>query len=138
MSKSSRVQSNLLQQNCYIRDVSRSVDLKTSVSDLVYESLDEVRSDNGVSFEKKEYPYHITPQYVNSFVESSDYRRDPISAINNGVSRQNLGDISAMQEVLNMDASSQRVLFEQLQAKFNSVGKSSENSVNNNEVNNNG
>lgn len=115
---SSRVQSNLLQQNCFVRDVVRKVDLKSENSDSCFISLDEVLSENGVSFVPRKYPYPITPHYVNSFVDSADYRRDPVSAINNGVKRQNLGDISQIQSVLSMDSSLQRSLYEQLSAKF--------------------
>lgn len=115
---SSRVQSNLLQQNCFVRDVVRKVDLKSENSDSCFVSLDEVSSENGVSFVPHKYPYPITPQYVNSFVDSSDYRRDPVSAINNGIKRQNLGDVSSIQSVLDMDSSLQRSIYEQLSAKF--------------------
>lgn len=132
--KSSRVQSNLLQQNCYVRDCSPAVDVRTVLQDEPsYVSLDEVSDDNGVHFEYNSYPYPVTPQYVNSFVESSDYRRDPVSAVVNGVKHNNLGDIRDFQNIVNMDSSVQRELYEQLKSKFEV--KSAVNSEVNSEVN---
>lgn len=113
----SRIQSNLLQQNCFVRDCSNKSDIKGEPM-TSFDSLDEVTTDKGVELVTTKNSYHITPQYIDSFIDSADYRRDPISAINNGVKRQNLGDISAIQAVAKMDLNSQRSLFEQLSAKF--------------------
>lgn len=125
MSKSSRVQSNLLQQNCYVRDCVRVTDLKTdSSSESSYFSLDEVKCDDGVKFKKNLYSYPITPSYVNSFVDSSDYRRDPSNAIANGRKRVNLGDCSEIQRIMQLDSASLGALYSQLQAKFGSVPSS--------------
>lgn len=126
---SSRIQTNLIQQNCFVRDVARAVDLKSESPDFMYTSLDEVTDDKGIHFEEHDVPYPITPAYVNSFVDSVDYRRDPAGAIANGVSRTNLGDISVMQQVLSMDSSAQRSLYDQLFAKF--AAKSDVESVSN-------
>lgn len=115
---SSRMQSNLLQQNCFVRDVCRKVDLKSVNSETTYDSIDEKVTDKGLEIEHNSYPYPITPQYVNSFVDSSDYRRDPANAIANGVKRQNLGDISAVQQVFKMDTVTARALFAELSKKF--------------------
>lgn len=124
MSKTSRIQSNLLQQNCFIRDVTTKVDLQSVNSDSVYGSLDEQTTSDGIRFKVNQYPYPITPSYVNSFVSSTDYHFDPANAIANGVKRPNLGDITKFQDVLNMDSVSQRSLFEVLSAKFATASKS--------------
>lgn len=117
-SKSSRVQTNLIQQNCFVRDVSKAVDLKSESPDFTYQSLDEVVDDKGIHFQKEYLPYPITPAFVNSFVDSADYRRDVNGAISNGSSRVNLGDVTSMQQILSLDTASQRSLYERLSAKF--------------------
>lgn len=122
MSKSSRVVSNLIQQNCYVRNMCVSEDLKSDgSSESSYYSLDEVQTDDGVSFKKNLYPYPITPSYVNSFVDSSDYRRDPVNAIVNGRSGSNLGDCRDFQNIMSMDSASLSKLYLQLQKKFSAV-----------------
>lgn len=116
----SRVQSNLLQQNCFVRDVTLKSDL--SVPSIVsFESIDEVVTDKGVEVRKTVEPYHITPQYVSSFVDSVDYRKDPIGAIANSFKRLNLGDITDVQKVASMDVSSARALYAELQKRFAEV-----------------
>lgn len=117
---SSRVQSNLIQQNCFVRDCSQKTDLQSVVTDKKFYSLDEKPSDNGFSYELNEYPYPITPQYVNSFIDSSDYRKDPANAISNGSKHVNLGDIRSIQDLSKLDTSVQRSLYESLKSKFSS------------------
>lgn len=126
---SSRVQSNLLQQNCFVRDVTKKDDVKGDSIDS-FLSLNEVVTDKGVELKTTVEPYHITPQYVSSFADSSDYRKDPISAINNGVKRTNLGDITDIQRVSAMDASSARALYEQLKARFSVSSENKTDEVN--------
>lgn len=116
---SSRIQSNLLQQNCFVRDVTRKVDIQGSVPDF-FESLDEVVTDKGIELKRSVEPYPITPQYVSSFADSSDYRKDPLQAISSGVNRQNLGDISDVQRVAALDFSDARALYERLKKQFDS------------------
>lgn len=119
MSKSSRIVSNLLQQNCYVRDVTRSVDLKSpSSSDSQYLSLDEEQTDEGFKIKKNLYPYPITPDYVASFADSSDYRRDPANSVVSGVKGKNIGDCTDFQKIMNMDSSDMYALYNQLKTKF--------------------
>lgn len=122
---SSRVQSNLIQQNCFVRDCSQKSILEPVASDKVFLSLDEKPSENGVSFELNEYPYPITPEYVSSFADSTDYRRDPANAVANGVKRPNLGDIRSIQDLSKLDTSVQRAIYDSLQAKFSAQSSSS-------------
>lgn len=112
-----RIQSNLLQQNCFVRDVCVASDLQHISSDK-FCSIDEKVDDKGVHIEINEYPYPITPDYVNSFVDSSDYRLDPFNAIVNSSKRNNLGDIRAAQEIASMDSEQARSLYKQLSEKF--------------------
>lgn len=138
--KSSRIQSNLIQQNCFVRDVVSATDLRTSSVDKVYGTLDEETTQNGVRFKISEQPYPITPQYVNSFVDSADYRRDPANAIANGVKRENLGDVRDVQNLSKVDTMSAQELYAALKAKLEAFEKSQVTPaptpapVNNNEV----
>lgn len=115
------LQTNLISQNCFIRDIAPVVDLKTDYPEEFYESMEEVvDTDNpSLSHVRKVYPYEITPEYVNSFAESSDFRKDPVSAIVNAPQgRQNLSDIRDYQKVSDMDDTSARNLFEELKQRF--------------------
>lgn len=118
---SNRLQSNLLQQNCFVRDVVR-LDTDCSLCDQpsTYVSLDEVVSSDGVKLVETSNPYPITPDYVNSFAEGSEYRLDPLNALNNSVKRRNLGDVRGIQDISNMDNDQLVSLFEQLKSRFSS------------------
>lgn len=118
MSANKRIRSNLLQQNCFVRDISAAVDLAAPFEDSTFVSLDEKVTESGLEFSYNEYPYHITPQYVNSFAEGADYHRDPLSAISSSAPRVNLNDIRNLQDVSSMDTEQSLALFKQLQAKF--------------------
>lgn len=115
-----RVQSNLLQQNCFVRDVTVFSESTLSPVDS-FVSLDEVSDPSGIHFEEKVYPYPITPQYVDSFIDSSDYHKDPVGALNNAVSRRNLGDLTDLQNVSSMDMSTARALYSELSRKLSSA-----------------
>lgn len=131
------IPSSLIQQNCFVRDVVRLVDAPISSSSEQYVSLDEVVTDTGVQLRETVVNYPITPQYVNSFVDSSDYRKDPFSSVVQSSKGSNLGDIRDIQNISSMDSSQARELFNQLKARFsqseNSVSQS-ENSISSSEV----
>lgn len=122
-SKSKRVVTNLLQQNCFVRDVREPFDIQDPLQSSSYVSLDEKIVENGFKQEYNVYDYPITPSYVDSFVDSSDYRRDPANAIVHGHDKKNMGDVTQLQDILHMDTSSQRELYIQLQKKFNAPAK---------------
>lgn len=122
-----RVPSNLLQQNCFVRDITKNSQSSASPL-LTFDSLDEVTTERGVEFRVSENPYPITPQYVNSFADSSDYRRDPVGAVNNSHNRVNLGDITDFQKVVSMDMTEARTLYSQLRDKFSKSEVSKSNS----------
>lgn len=119
-SKSSRIQSNLLQQNCFVRDVSRCDDLCSNDSESDFVSLDEVVQSDGIKLVPSLHPYPITVDSVNSQVESSDYRNDPVGAIARSVPRHNLGDIRGVQDLFSMDPVAARALYDSLSLKFSS------------------
>lgn len=127
--KTNRVQSNLLQQNVYVRDcVGSPVDLRCGFVPCTYFSLDQVVQDDGVKEVLSEHDYPVTPDSVNSYVSSCDYRLDPAGAIAGSVKRQNLGDVRAMQDVSKMDAAEAQALLSSLQARFSSA-QSAQNEV---------
>lgn len=125
----SRVQSNLLQQNCFVRESVRSSDLVNSSSPEVFLSLDEVVTSKGVNLVQDEFPYPITPQYVNSFVDMADYRNDPFGSVSSSVRRSNLGDIRDVQRLSELDTESARILFDELKARFELSSNSVEGSI---------
>lgn len=108
---------HLIQQNCFTRDV--TVHSSTPVrSPVKFTSLDEVSTPTGVEIKITENDYPITPQYINSFVDSSDYRRDPLGAIANAPQRRNLGDVRQVQDVSKMDTPELLALYNQLKTRF--------------------
>lgn len=115
---------NLIRQNCFLRDVTRSSPREVAYNEryegIVYESIDEVvRCDgSGTDLKLSENSYPITPQYVQSFVDSADYHCDPLAAIANSSARLNLGDVTDYQKINSMDTSEQIKLYQQLQEKF--------------------
>lgn len=116
------LKTNLIKQNCFVRECVNIPYEETQKTEK-YLSVDEITTDKGIELKYTEHDYPITPEYVNSFADSSDYRRDPMGAIANGSKRPNLGDITEMQEVASMDMESARSLYEQLKAKFGEVTK---------------
>lgn len=120
--KTQPIVTHLIKQNCFTRDVTvHSSDPERSSTH--FTSLDEVSTPNGVEIKITENEYPITPQYVNSFVDSADYRRDPLGAIANAPQRRNLGDVREIQDVSQMDTSELLALYNQLQARFGEAQK---------------
>lgn len=113
-----KLSSNLLKQNCYIRSTVDECDKCTDYSEKSFVTIDEVVTSNGVHIVENSIPYPITPQYVNSFVDSSDYRRDPVNAVLNAPRRQNLGDITGIQDICGFDFISAQKLYQALKTKF--------------------
>ncbi len=113
-----KIFTNILKQNCYIRDCVEEKEVSTDYIDKFYTSVDEVVTSNGVKLVENQVPYPITPQYVNSFVDSSDYRRDPVNAVINAPKRQNLGDISGIQDICGFDFITAQKLYQALKTKF--------------------
>lgn len=115
-----KVKTNVLLQNCFVREFVRSD--RSVAQPSQYLAVDEKIRDDGsgvdLVYHVEDYP--ITPEYVNSFVDSSDYHNDPLGAMARASlsPRVNLGDITALQEVAKLDATSARELYSALSARF--------------------
>lgn len=98
-----RLQSNLLQQNIYIRDCARASDVETSVCEK-YPELE--RRDTDCGFEERvvSRDYPITPESLNSFAETADYKNNLVEAMHAPSRGKGLGDIRDMQDLQNMDS----------------------------------
>lgn len=112
---SKMVRSNIIAQDCYIRDVSPKVVKKSEYAVRRFPSLVEVPSSVGVHYDLCDFDYPITPESVKSYVDSTDYKRDPAAAIAVGSCGVNLGDITELQRVTNSDVSSVRLTIEKIQ-----------------------
>lgn len=124
---SSRVQSNLLQQNCFVRDVTVKTSIDGAVSSpKTFLSLDEETNQGGVKIVEKVNDYPITPHYVASFADSVDYRKDPFGNLQ--APRQNLGDVTAYQKVSSLDTEEAFALYNQLKERFSQVKSAQANS----------
>lgn len=92
-----------IKQNCYLLDTREKVRQTSKPNRTIkqYNSIEEIQLPNGFVQEvvKKDYP--INSDTITSYIESSDYRLDPMSAIQNAPKRVNLGDVSQVQEFVN-------------------------------------
>lgn len=118
------VRSNLLQQNCFVRSSVQRNDVCNSSAPDSFCSVDEIVTQKGVELNFREESYPITPQYVASFADSADYRKDLVSAFNSPARGQNLGDITDIQKVSSMDSEGATLLYRQLQDNFSKQSES--------------
>lgn len=112
-----KVRCNLLQAEVYVR---YPVCLIDGAPVRRYCELQEQPCSNGIIEHCVEVDYPITPESVNSFADSADYKKNP-EVINQAVSRQNLGDISEIQKVLSHDLSAMRDMLAQSQEVLKKV-----------------
>lgn len=68
-----------------------------------YYELREIQTDDGYVEKLVEVDYPITPDYVKSFANSSDYRNDIERAMNEPARGVNMGDMTNLQDIVNMD-----------------------------------
>lgn len=94
-----KVQSNLLQQDIYLRDCLPAYEKSCPVSKKYFE-LQRKTVANGIVEELVECDYPITQESVNSYLDTSDYRNNPAQAILNATPRKNLGDITEIQDFI--------------------------------------
>lgn len=123
-----KADSGLLKNNCFLKDAYSFVDLKTQYPKKQYLSCDVITTigPDGVPVAKHEFSLHdyeITPDSVDSQVEAADYRNDVMGAIAGSKPGKNLGDVSSMQDILDMDDSQAFALMAQLQERFSSSSK---------------
>lgn len=144
MNKSKKVYSNILQQDCYIRDCRVAYDLASCNNpaslESKYMSVDEIVVDNGVEVKTSLHDYPITPDSVNSYLDSVDYKSDLTKSVNSPPPGVNLGDVSAIQEFNSMSDSAKFSLYKELFARFSKLSDASPISgdPNNNDNNNGG
>lgn len=110
-----KVHSNIIAQDCYLRDVTPKVVKKSEYAARRFPSLVEVPDSVGVHYDLCDFDYPITPESVKSYVDSTDYKRDPAAAIAAGSRGVNLGDITDLQHVTNSDVSAVRLTLERIQ-----------------------
>lgn len=104
-----RVRCNLLEAEVYVRYPVCLIDGKPVRQ---YCELQEIPCANGVIENYVAVDYPITPESVNSYADSADYKKNP-DIVMQAVPRQNLGDISEVQKVLANDMSAMREMLAQ-------------------------
>lgn len=104
MKKNRRVKCNLLEAEVYVRYPVCLIDGKPVRK---YCELQQQPCSNGVIEQYVEVDYPITPESVNSYADTADYKKNP-DVITTAVPRQNLGDVSEIQKVLSNDMSALR------------------------------
>lgn len=101
--KCTRLKTNILRQDCYVRECFGAEDLRSHVASVkTYPVLEQVTEQGGVREVLSERPYPVTPESVNSFADSCDYKLDPAGCQISG--RKNLGDIRFAQDLFSMDS----------------------------------
>lgn len=113
--KKSCVVAGRILQNVFLSDARTAEDLNTMNENSKYYELRRTVVSDGIKEELIEVDYPITSDYVNSFSDSADYKKDIPGAIaGSDTSRKNLGDVVDMQRVLSMDSESAKKLAQNL------------------------
>lgn len=99
-------------QNVYLSVARTAEDLNTKNEGKKYYELRRHVLQDGIKEEYVSVDYPITPEYVKSFGDSADYKKDIAGAVVESAqnARVNLGDVSALQDVLSNDSESARKL----------------------------
>lgn len=106
-----RVRCNLLEAEVYVRFPVCIIDGKPIRQ---YCELQETPCKNGVVENYVQVDYPVTPESVNSYADSADYKKNP-EVVTKAVSRQNLGDITEIQQVLRNDMTAMRDMLQRSQ-----------------------
>lgn len=113
--KTRRLECNLIKQNVYVRDFVAPYDAPVKT---VSQYPELKRENSQFGFEEKvvvsDYP--ITPESVNSYAETADYRNNLQEALNSPSRGKGLGDIRDLQDLQNLDTSVIRERIEALNA----------------------
>ncbi len=115
------LKSQLLQQNVFLRDTIPAYDLKKgNIAKEYYDVIEEdIIDKEGFPIHReviKKVPYPHTPESVQSFESSTDYKIDPSNA--RRVDGVNLGDLSAVQSLLHSDSAAQNPDYQELLKKI--------------------
>lgn len=89
-----------LRQNCFVLEGRSAPSIVPAPKITHYFSLAKKELENGYVQEIEKVDYPITSESVSSYIDSSDYRRDPMQAIASAPKRVNLGDISQVQDFI--------------------------------------
>lgn len=123
MNKNDRrpLKSQLLQQNVFLRDTIPAYDLKKGNAAKEYYDVfeEDVIDKDGFPVHReviKKVPYPHTPESVQSFESSTDYKTDPSNARRSG--GVNLGDISGVQALFCSDSAGQNPEYQELLKKI--------------------
>lgn len=119
---SKRVVSNLLQQDVYVRDLRCSKPLAFHRCPSTYFAEFVEVKDNSEVHSLKEVDYPITPEYVNSFVDSVDYRINPLDCPQQPRGK-NLGDVTCVQELFGLDSSVLQSKISELRSQLEALQK---------------
>lgn len=100
-----RVSIGGIRQNCFALDVRMDTSAQTMTPPTIksYFSLEKKTLNNGFVQELEKIDYPITSDSVTSYMDSSDYKRDPFGAVANAPKRVNLGDITEVQQFIEND-----------------------------------
>ncbi len=115
------LKSQLLQQNVFLRDIVPAYDLKKGNSAKEYYDVfeEDVIDKDGFPVHRevmKKVPYPHTPESVQSFESSTDYKIDPSNARRSG--GVNLGDVSAVQSLFHSDSAAHNSEYQELLKKI--------------------
>lgn len=125
MIEKKKLHCNLLQQDVYCRDVIvYKKDLKDDYAIKSYLSQDRVVEDHCVKDKISVQEYPITPETVNSYQDSTNYKLDVNAAVAAPSRGKNLGDVSSVQHLLQMSPEDLHSFFVTIQDKINSYKKS--------------
>lgn len=119
-----RVQTNLLEQNVYVRDMLPPFDEKKDYLIDSYIGLDTVVGDMCEKDVLSGNPYPITPDSVNSYADSTDYRTDPLAAMNSSAPGKNIGDVAMYQKILSMDPLERKTFLESVSVSLKQAAES--------------
>lgn len=106
-----KIRCNLLEAEVYIRYPVCIIDGKPVRR---YCELQETPCKNGVIENYVQVDYPVTPESVNSYADSADYKKNP-EVVTKAVPRQNLGDVTELQKVLSQDMSAMRDMLQRSQ-----------------------
>lgn len=96
----SKVKMHLIEQNVFVLAHSPKRVCKKDFLQDKYVSQDEVTEQDGVRVKRTEQDYPYTPETLNSYADGTNYRNDLNAAVSASAPGRNVGDISAIQELL--------------------------------------
>lgn len=129
--------SNLLRQNVYVRDVVAPYDEKCDYHIDRFSSVDYQDVPGACREVVTGHDYPITPDSVNSYADSCNYKVDPMN-VPLTPRGENLGDLTFMQKLMDMDSSERDSFLEGLKSRLSAsevLSQTVDSSVKNEEKN---